>query len=103
MNQNTTAPKKSIFTALYSNRIIVSKGNATHLNLPVLVGIILLLFGRWLTMAGAVVLLALGYRLSIEKSPAEFDGTLDSMIRRTTEDVKNAVVNIGQESAEGQA
>ncbi|MCL1872473.1 MAG: DUF4342 domain-containing protein, partial [Promicromonosporaceae bacterium] len=72
----------------------------TPLNLPVLVGIILLLFVPWLVVAGAVVSLVLGYQLAIEKSPGEFDGTFDSMVKRTAEDVKNTVVNIGHGSAE---
>ncbi|MCL2544550.1 MAG: DUF4342 domain-containing protein [Clostridia bacterium] len=103
MTQNTNSKKNSIFTALYTNRIVVSKGNTTHLNLPVLVGILLLPFIPRLVIAGAVVALALGCRLSIEKSPAAFDGTFDSMIKRTAEDVKNTVANIGQEPVEEQA
>ena len=103
MTQNTNSKRKSVFTALYNNRIVVSKGTKTPLNLPVLVGVILLLFMPWLTVVGAVVALVLGCRLSIEKSPAEFDGTFDSMIKRTAEDVKNTVMNIGQEPAAEQA
>ena len=103
MTQNTNSKKIPIITALYTNRIIVSKGNATPLNLPVLVGIILLLFIPWLVVTGVVVALALGCRLSVEKSPTEFDGTFDSMIKRTAEDVKNTVVDIGQEPVEEHA
>ena len=54
-------------------------------------------------VAGAVVALALRCRLSIEKSPEAFDGTFNSMIKRTAEDVKNTVVNIGQEPVEDHA
>ena len=103
MTQNTNSKKKSIFTALYSNRIVVSKGNATYLNLPILAGILLLMFIPRLVVVAAVVALALRCRLSIEKSPEAFDGTFNSMIKRTAEDVKNTVVNIGQGPVEDHA
>ena len=98
MTQNTNSKKHSIFTALYNNRVVVTKGNTTPLNLPILVGIILLMFIPWLVVVGAVVALALGYRLSIEKNTAEFDGTFESMVKRTAEDVKNTVTGIGQDT-----
>ena len=103
MTQNTNCKKNTFFTALYRNRIIVSKGNTTPVNLPILVGIVLLLFIPWLTVTGVVVALALGFRLSIEKNAAEFDGSFEAMVKRTAEDVKNAVASIGQETAEDHA
>ena len=89
-----SSKKKSIFSALYQNRIIVSKENATNLDLPVLVGIILLIVIPWLVVAGSVVALAFGYSFSIKKNTAEFDGSFDSMVKGTVEDVKNAVASM---------
>jgi len=103
MTQNTNTKKKSIFTALYVNRIIVSKGNETCLDLPVFIGIILLLCAKWLLVAGLIVALALGCRLSMGKKNVELDGTFGSMLKHTAEDVKSTVSGIGQEPVEEQA
>jgi hypothetical protein len=95
MTQNTNSKRNSIFSALYRNRIIVSKGNAVPVNLPILIAILLLLFVPWLTVTGVVVALALGCRLAIEKSSTEFDGSFHAMVKNTAEDIKNTVANIG--------
>jgi len=100
MTQNTSTRKHSIFSALYRNRIVVSKEGSTTVDLPILIGIIALLFIPWLTVAGVVVALALGHRIGIEKNRAEFDGTFEAMVKNTAQDIKNAVTCNGQEPTE---
>ena len=89
MTENTnTAYKNRITAFLFGNRIIITKGTQTAVNLPILVGIIAFLCAiRW-TVFAAIIAMILGYRFSIEKYTSP---SFDAAVQDASEKVKTAV------------
>ena len=103
MNQNTNQnsfDKNSIFSFLYRNRVVVSKGNVPIVNLSVIFFVLSVLCAPWLVIIGVIVALALGYRFSFEKNSADFGGTIDDLVQNAAVNVKSAVEGFTKEKGE---
>ena len=88
MTENTNTTYKNRFTAfLFGNRIIITKGTKTVVNLPILAGIIAALCARRLTVLAVIIALILGYRFSIERLNSK---SFDAAVQDATEKVKAA-------------
>jgi len=102
MTQNTnTTYKNRISAFLFGNRIVVSKGTEVAVNMPILVGIIGLLFMHRLTFISLIVALVLGYRFSIQKKSADDTKTFETMVQSAAEKVKGAAENLKKEVNDG--
>ena len=99
MSQNNF-DKNSVFSFLYRNRIVVSKGNVTIVNLSAIFSLLSLLCAPWFVVIGVIVALVLGYRFSMDKNSADFGGSFDAMVKNAAGNVKSAVESITQEKGE---
>ena len=103
MNQNSTQvnfDKNSIFSFLYRNRVVASKGGVTIVNLSIVFFILAVLCAPWLVLIGAIVAFALGYRFSFEKNSADFGGTIDDIVQNAAGKVKGVVEGFTKEKGE---
>jgi len=103
MNQNTNPiklDKNSVFSFLYRNRVVVSKGDVTVVNLAIVFFILSVLCAPWLVAIGAIVALVLGYRFSYEKNSADFGGSFDDLVQNAAGKVKSAVEGFTKEKGE---
>ncbi len=103
-NANRGFDKNSIFSALYRNRVVLSKGNATVINLSIGFFIISFLCAPWLVIIGGIVALAMGYRFSFTKNSPDFGGSIDDLVQNAAGKVKGVVNSFRQEdSAQSEA
>jgi len=99
-NQNNG--KTGIFSFLYRTRVVITKEDATVINLSILFIIISLLFAPWVVILGAVAALALGYHFAIDRNAAGFNGDFSRVVKNAADSVKNVVENVrnSQQSTE---
>ena len=103
MTQNTNQinlDKNSIFSFLYRNRVVVTKGNVTVMNLSIVFFIFSILCAPWLVVIGSILALVLGYRFSYQRKSADFGGSLDDLVQNAAGKVKSAVGSFTTESNE---
>jgi hypothetical protein len=93
-NNENKSGKSGLFSFLYRTRILITKGDATIVNLSILFSIIALLFSPWLVVIGVVVALILGYRFSMEKNAAGFTKDFEHIVKDAADNVKNVVENV---------
>ena len=87
----SNARKNNWFSFLYGTRVKVCKGQTTIINLSLLFSVLAVSTAPWLAVAGLIIALALGYRLSIEKNAPHFSGDFDEVMRDAAQNVKNAM------------
>jgi hypothetical protein len=92
-NNENKSGKTGLFTFLYRTRILITKGDATVVNLSILFSIIALLCSPWLVVIGAIVALVLGYRFSLEKNAVGFAKDFEHVVKDAADNVKNVVEN----------
>ncbi|NLB91491.1 MAG: hypothetical protein GX786_09785 [Clostridiales bacterium] len=92
---NEVKGKKSasnFFTNLYRFRIIVRKNNMTIANLSLLYLIVTSIFAFYVVIASLILLLLLGYQISVDKNSPDFaKDNFESMIKAGAKNVKNTV------------
>jgi hypothetical protein len=105
MSQNTNHngfDKNSIFSVLYRNRVVISKGTVTVVNLSILFTMISFLCAPWLVIIGAIVALVMGYRFSFEKNSPDFGGSIDDIVQNAAGKVKGVVDSFTKDKDEPQ-
>lgn len=90
-NQNKT---NHIFSFLYRTRIKVNKGETPILNLSLIFSILAVCSAPWLAVIGLVVALMMGYRFSIEKNAAAFNGSFQDVVKDAAANVKATVDSV---------
>jgi len=84
--------KQNVFNYLYRTRVKVFKAETPIINLSALFMIFAVLVAPWLVVVGAVLALALGYRIAMERNSGAFSGdTLENMVRNAGANVRNTV------------
>ena len=77
---------------LYQFRLKVKKENVTILNVSLIFTILAVIISPHLALIGALVMLALGYRVSFDRRDADFAAdNLERMVRNAGENVKETV------------
>lgn len=88
----------SALSKLYRYRIKVKKEQTMILNLSMLFSLLALLISPHLVLVGVVVMLILGYKVSIDKHDPNFaSDNLEKMVRNAAQNVKNSVSSMAQE------
>ena len=93
--------KKTLFSFFYRNRVRVTRGSDTILNVSFLFMLISCISAPWLVIGGGIAALALGYRISIAKNAAGFGASFESVVKDAAENVKSTVESFTQESNAG--
>lgn len=89
-----------VLSKLYRYRIKVKKEQTMILNLSMLFSLLALLISPHLVLVGVVVMLILGYKVSIDKHDHDFaSDNLEKMVRNAAQNVKNSVSSMAQEFA----
>lgn len=89
-----------VLSKLYRYRIKVKKEQTLILNLSMLFSLLALLISPHLVLVGVVVMLILGYKVSIDKNDRDFaSDNLEKMVRNAAQNVKNSVSSMAQEFA----
>lgn len=83
----------NFFKVMYTTRIKMTRGEMPILNLSVLFSIIALLTAPWLVIAGVVVALIMGYRVSVDSSGAGFETSFQEVVQTGKENVKKVFNN----------
>jgi hypothetical protein len=78
----------SFFKVMYRTRVKINRGEEPILNLSVLFSLIALLTAPWLVILGLLVALVMGYRISIDRSGAGFEGTFEEVVENGKRNVK---------------
>lgn len=82
----------------YHFRIKVKKEQITIINLSLLFTLLALLISPHLVLVGIVLMLILGYKVSVDKSDKDFTGAnLEKMVRNAAQNVKDSVTSMAQE------
>lgn len=81
------------FKVMYTTRIKMVRGDMPILNLSVLFSIIALLTAPWLVIAGVVVALVMGYRVSVDSSGAGFEKSFEEVVQTGKNNVKKVFDN----------
>ena len=82
----------NFFGRLYRFRLIVKKGSVTIVNLSLLFSLVALLISPHLVFLGLIVLLVLGYRVTVDSNSADFaSDNLQSMVKNAAQNVKSTV------------
>lgn len=97
-NNENKGGKTGLFSFLYRTRILVTKGDATIVNLSILFCVIALLLSPWLVVIGVVLALILGYRFSLEKNAAGFARDFEHVVKDAANNVKNVVENVTKQT-----
>ena len=90
----TNEKKNSIFSALYCNRIKVSKGATPIINLSLIFCLLAVLTAPWLVVGGVIVALVLGYKFGFERNAAGFSGNFDEVVKDAAGNVRSAVETV---------
>ena len=90
----TNEKKNSIFSALYCNRIKVSKGATPILNLSLIFCLLAVLTAPWLVVGGILVALVLGYKFGFERNAAGFNGNFDQVVKGAASNVRSVVDSV---------
>jgi len=82
----------SFFSKMYQFRLYIKKDNITIANISLLFAIPAAIFGNFMTLVAAILVLALGYKISFNKKDPNFAGAnLEKMVRSASENVKSTV------------
>lgn len=95
---------RSMFDALFRFRLVMRKGDITVLNLSVLFLLFALFTAPWLVVIGTLVALVLGYRIATDRESSAFSqDTLESMLHRAGDNVRNTVNTFARDCNSKQA
>ena len=86
-----------VFGLMYRTRILVSKGNVTIVNLSLFFTLLVLLFATWVAVAGFVLALILGYRISFERNSSPFSDSWDNVVKHAASNAKTTVYEMASE------
>ncbi len=86
-----TEKKNGIFSALYCNRVKVTKAGTPIINLSLIFSLLALLTAPWLVVIGVIVALMLGYKFGFERNAAGFSSDFDAVVKDAASNVRNAV------------
>ena len=87
-----------VISRMYQARVKVRKGNIVILNLSLLFSLLSLLISPHLVLAGVILMLILGYKVSFERRDADFaSDNLEKMVRNAAQNVKESVSSMAQE------
>lgn len=85
---------------LYYFRIKVKKEQVVIVNLSLLFALLALLISPHLVLVGVVLMLILGYKVSVDKSDKDFvSANLEKMVRNAAQNVKDSVASMAQDFA----
>lgn len=92
-NQNNAKKVNNIFTKLYRFRIIVHKKNMTIANVSLLYLIPVTLFAFWVVIPSILLVLLLGYQISVDKDSPDFaKDNFEDMVKTGARTVKKTVI-----------
>lgn len=89
-----TEKKNNIFSTLYCNRIKVTKGGISIINLSLIFSVLALLTAPWLVVGGVIAALALGYKFGFERNAAGFSSDFDAVVKDAASNVRSAVEEV---------
>jgi len=91
---------KSFFNRLFCIRVLVKKDEAVIANLSLLFLLLALIISSDLLIVSLILILVLGYRLSIVRNSKDFkNNDLESMIKNAASNVRDSVSSIAKEFA----
>lgn len=89
-----------MLSKLYCFRIKVKKEQVVIVNLSLLFALLALLISPHLVLVGVVLMLILGYKVSVDKSDKDFvSANLEKMVRSAAQNVKDSVASMAQDFA----
>lgn len=87
----------ALASKLYRFRLKVRKGDTVILNLSMLFSILAVLVSPHLVIAGAIIALILGYRISFDRNDSAFAAeNLERMVRNAAQNVKSSVSDMAR-------
>ncbi len=86
-----------LFATLYRTRIMASKGSTTIVNLSLLFVLLVLLFATWVAVAGFILALVLGYRISFERNSSEFSDSWNHVVKNAANNAKSTMYEMAAE------
>ncbi|MEG1891156.1 MAG: hypothetical protein RR301_07060 [Clostridia bacterium] len=95
---------KGLFNFLYRLRLKVRKNDVTVVNLSSLFMLLTLLTAPYLLVAGLIVSLLLGYRITISRDSREFSNdSFDSIVKNAKSNVQHTVSSFSQQFTQPKA
>ena len=87
-----------VISRMYQARLKVKKGSTVILNLSLIFSLLALLISPHLVLAGVILMLILGYKVSFERRDSDFaSDNLEKMVRNAAQNVKESVSSMAQE------